>query len=211
MTQKKIIRSHGARRKAADTYIKTQKVGERINLIDREAFIEAYLLDDIVNLYKIRLAKEVAKKPSTDAGKMSQERTIKKFQSLIHLFTSAAEVASDLLDNGCYTPVWRAIHEHALMSAANNLKYIDKLKDFAIDLLTILSDDANKAGLCDKSLAQALQELENHEANVQLVNEMFSGVATGDPVQVAAVAIAEANAAFNSAASAKGNKPIPNS
>lgn len=56
----KIIRSHRARSKQAKEMLKNNDEyrGETISIIDREAFVEFYLLEDIVRLYNNRLKRE---------------------------------------------------------------------------------------------------------------------------------------------------------
>ena len=56
----KIIRSHRQRVKAAKDLIPSNPIyrGERISIVDREAFVEFFLLEDIRRLYQMRLKRE---------------------------------------------------------------------------------------------------------------------------------------------------------
>ena len=55
---------------------------ERISIIDREAFVEFYLLEDIVKLYNIRLKEEQAYVPQGRADEKGKRANIENFPPL---------------------------------------------------------------------------------------------------------------------------------
>lgn len=164
MAKAPYITSHRARVKKANEALKDWD--EKVSLFDREAFVEFYLLEDIVRLYEHRIKKEELKVVETRAGKMSKERNLTKYAALIRIFKSAIEVAWGQIDSGNYKPVWKAIHEGALMSAAGNLKNLPEMRDLSVELLRELSKEAMSASREELALDEGLDDIEAHEANV---------------------------------------------
>ena len=116
-----------------------------ISIIDREAIVEYYLLEDIHRLYKYRLEKEERMPPRTEAEQIEKESNIKKFNEIIKLFDSVLETAWSLINSGAYAPIYRAIPEHALYIAAGNIKYLPQLKELAIGIVKDLSAEELEA------------------------------------------------------------------
>jgi hypothetical protein len=135
----KIIRSHRARVKQANEYIKNSS--ERISIFDREAFVEFFLLEDIERLYKIRQSKVSSRKPETKEGIFYQKKQREKIAYLLYMLKSCIEIMFGKISEGRYSDVWKAIHEHALMVAAGREKYLDQL----ISLTEGMLEEVDKA------------------------------------------------------------------
>lgn len=162
--QQKLITSHGFRVKRAKEYVANSP--EKISLIDREAIVEFYLLEDIQRLYIYRLNKAIQSPPSqTRDGAMSSAMTQKILQSTLHLIKSAIEVAANKINMGSYSDVWKAIPEGALMRAASNIKYLEKMKEMLSDLLGQLSPEALQAVQIVMQRDEELDEIRDNEAN----------------------------------------------
>jgi len=139
----KILTSHRTRVKRANEYVKNSPV--RISIINREAIVEFYLLEDIVRLYEYRLEKEKRLVAKTEAGKMAKESNINKFNAIIKLFNSAIETSTSMINSGLFAPIYRAIPEHALYIAAGQIKYLPQLKELAIGIVKDLSAEELEA------------------------------------------------------------------
>lgn len=165
----KILRSHRARvRQAKETLKNNERYrGQRISIIDREAFVEFYLLEDIVRLYEVRLANEQNYHSDGRLDEMARQRNMKKFSAIIDVFKAAVGAARAAIDSGDYKKVWKAIHEGALMAAANSVKNLPELKKMAIELLRELSEDMVVAEDLSHGLDEDLDDLEAHEENVR--------------------------------------------
>lgn len=170
--QSKFITSHRTRVRRAETARKNSP--EKISIFDREAYVEFYLLEDIVHLYEYRLDTEAKKKVTTRAGEMAKARNMKKFNAIIKIFTSAIEIAWGEITSGNYKAVWSSIPEHALMVAANSLKYLPELRAIAVKMLKNLSNEALEAAKERVALDDSLDEIEDHEANYRSVKNMPS-------------------------------------
>ena len=170
--QSKFITSHRTRVRRAETARKNSP--EKISIFDREAYVEFYLLEDIVHLYEYRLDTETKKNVTTRAGEMAKVRNIKKFTAIIKIFTSAIEIAWGEITSGNYKAVWSSIPEHALMVAANSLKYLPELRAIAVKMLKNLSNEALEAAKERVALDDSLDEIEDHEANYRSVKNMPS-------------------------------------
>ena len=183
----KFITSHRSRVKRAEEARKN--LPEKISIFDREALVEFYLLEDIVRLYQYRLDVEQKKHVETRAGQMAQKRNIEKFTAIINIFKSAIEIAWAEITSGNYKAVWRAIPEHALMVAANSLKYLPELRDMAIRLLRALSDDALTASEQNVLFNESLDEIEDHEANYRRIHDLPSAEEIDEIIRAVEVAI----------------------
>ena len=169
----KLPRSHKARVIGANELLKTEKYRHlRISLIDREAFVEFLLLEDIVKLYEKRLKNEQNYIPDGRPGEMAKKRNIAKFSAIINVFNAAVEVARAAIDSGDYKKVWKAIHEGALMAAANSIKNLPELKKMAIELLHELSKDMIFAEGVENDMNKEFDDLESHEENVRRVKDL---------------------------------------
>ncbi len=167
----KTIRSHRARVKQAN-YTLTNNPRykrERISIIDREAFVEFYLLEDIVKLYNIRLEEEQAYVPQGRADEKGKQSNIEKFSAIISVFNAAIGAARSAINSGDYKKVWKAIHEGALMAAAGSVRNLPELRKLAIELLRELSSDMIVAVGEATALDEDLDDLDAHEANVRSV------------------------------------------
>lgn len=187
--QAKFITSHRSRVKRAEAYRKNSP--EKISIFDREALVEFYLLEDIVRLYEYRLNEEKKKKVETRAGEMSKKRNMEKFSAIINIFKSAIEIAWGEITSGNYKAVWSAIPEHALMVAANSLKYLPELRDLAVRLLRALSNDALEATQQNALFDESLDEIEDHEANVRRVKGLPSAEEIDEVIRAIEIAIPE--------------------
>lgn len=170
----KILKSHRARvRQANETLKNNEKYrGQRISIIDREAFVEFYLLENIVRLYEVRLENEQNYHSDGRLDEMARQRNIKKFSAIIDVFKAAVGAARAAIDSGDYKKVWKAIHEGALMAAANSVKNLPELKKMAIELLRELSEDMVVAEDLSHGLDEDLDDLEAHEENVRRVKNL---------------------------------------
>ena len=162
--QQKLITSHGFRVKRAKEYVKNSP--EKISIIDREAIVEFYLLEDIQRLYVYRLNRAIQSPPrQTRDGAMSGASTQKILRSTLHLIQSAIEIAEDKINTGRYSDVWKAIPEGALMHAAGNLKYLEKMKEMLSELLGQLSPEALQAVQVVMKREEELDDIRDNEAN----------------------------------------------
>ena len=170
----KTIRSHRARVKQANETLKTNPryKRERISIVDREAFVEFYLLEDIVKLYNNRLREEQAYVPQGRADEKGKRQNIEKFSAIIAVFNAAIGAARSAINSGDYKKVWKAIHEGALMAAANSVRSLPELKNLAIELLHELSDDMVVAVDVSHELDEDLDDLDAHEENVRRVKDL---------------------------------------
>ncbi len=168
----KIIRSHRARVIAAKKLISEDSSykDQLISFIDREAFVEFFLLEDILRLYEKRLEKEKAQTPIGRPAILAHEANLKKFTAIINVFNAAIGVARASIDSGDYKKVWKAIHEGALMVAANSVKNLPQLRELAIELLKDLSSDTIYAEGVVHGIDEDLDDLQAHEENVRKVN-----------------------------------------
>ncbi len=170
----KVIRSHRARVKQANETLKNNPrfKRERISIIDREAFVEFFLLEDIVKLYNIRLREEKAYIPRGRADEKGRQQNIEKFSAIIDVFNAAIGAARSAINSGDYKRVWKAIHEGALMATANSVRNLPELKRLAIDLLRELSSDMTYSLDVSRELEEDLDDLDAHEQNVRKVKNL---------------------------------------
>lgn len=142
--EKNILRSHRARVAQANLMLKNSPKYSRlrISIIDREAFVEFLLLEDIVKLYEIRLRVEQNYIPHGQTDEMAKERNIAKLSAIIDIFKAAIEAAHSAIDSADYKKVWKSIPEGALMTAAKSIRHLPELKNLGIDMLRELCDGA---------------------------------------------------------------------
>lgn len=170
----KTIRSHRARVKQANDTLKNNPRyrRERISIVDREAFVEFYLLEDIVKLYNTRLKEEQAYVPQSRADEKGKQSNIEKFSAIISVFNAAIGAARTAINSGDYKKVWKAIHEGALMAAANSVRSLPELRELAIEMLRELTADQMEAVGVAHELDEDLDDLDAHEANVRSVKNL---------------------------------------
>ena len=169
----KFITTHHDRVRRANEY--RAKSPEPISIFDREAIVEFYLLEDVVRLYQFRLAREEAKVVNTRAGRMAKERNIAKYKAIIDIFMSTVEIAWGEIDAGNYKIVWSNIPEHALMVAANSIKYLPQLRDIAVKMIKGISAEMLEAQTLEKGFEEDLDDVEAHEANYRRYYNMPDG------------------------------------
>lgn len=168
-----IIRSHRQRVTDANWIINNvpRYRKEKINIIQREAFVEFLLLEDIVELYTQRKKEEEkVRDNSTRYERRAAEENIARFSAVINIFEAAVGVAKALINSGRYLEVSGAIPEYSLMWSINGNKKLAYIRDLAIELLKRLSNSAMEAQQISNSVDENLIDLENHEKNVKLVN-----------------------------------------
>ena len=196
MQQQKFITSHGYRLRRAKDLIPT--LPEKISIINREAIVEFFLLEDIARLYEYRLEQEKRKVVKTPAGERAKRANMEKFTAIINLFNSAIEIAWSEITSGNYSAVWKAIPEHALMIAANSVKNLPTLRKIAVSLLKELSDEAALATAENVGFEEDLNDLDSHEANVRRVKGLPSPDEIDALIKAVEVAIPDKNAASQS-------------
>ena len=169
----------------------------KVSLIDREAFVEYLLLEDLKKFYEDRL--EAVKHPnapgeSTRAGQMAKAMNVEKFSAMCELFKSATDVAAHRLLDNDFSSVWRAIPEHALLTASSNVKNLPKLRAIVVDLLRELQE-AQLASVAEvKKLNEALDDVEAHDANARLVCDLPDPSVIEETIKAAELAIPDAPA-----------------
>lgn len=170
----KIIRSHRARVKQANETLENHPRyrRERISIFDREAFVEFFLLEDILKLYKIRLKEETDYIPQGKVDEKGKQNNIIKFSAIINVFNAAIGAARSAINSGDYKKVWQSIPEWPLMWAANSVKRLPELRKLAIDMLRDLSEDTLAAESVSCGIENDLEELEIHEENVRKVQDI---------------------------------------
>ena len=195
-SQQKFITSHAFRVKRAEKIRKESP--EKISIFDREAYVEFFLLEDIVRLYEHRLEVENKKKVDTRAGQMAKERNVRTFTAIIGVFKSAIEIAWSEITSGNYKSVWKNIPERPLMMAANSLKYLDNLKKLSVEMLKGLSDEALEAARQAASLDESLDDIESHEDNVRRITGLPSAAEIDAVIRAVEVAIPSADGTVKS-------------
>ena len=170
----KIIRSHRQRVKAAKAVIPSNPIYrvERISIVDREAFVEFFLLEDIRRLYQIRLKREEDRVAVGSVDQRGRNKNIEKFSCIIDVFNAAIGSALAAINSGDYKRVWKAIPEGALMAAANSVRNLPVLRKLAVEMLRDLYNDAYEASSISYGLEEDIQELDEHDANFRGYNNI---------------------------------------
>lgn len=166
---KTTIRSHRARVQAAKDFLATSSrySAEKISLLDREAFVEFFLLEDIYALYEMRLANAQSRNKKTLAGKYSKQSNIRKFKAFLEVLGSAMEVAEGMIESGEYAKVRRAIPEALLMIFANSVKFLPTLTKIATEMYEDLSGESLEAEDQRDDMTESVEETHAHEENVR--------------------------------------------
>ncbi len=108
----------------------------KISRIDKEAFVELFLLEDIVRLYERLLENEESYVSTSRAVEAGKQFNIKRFSAIIELFKAAIGVARVAILGGDYKAVWKAIPEMQLTMAANGgIKALPKLREIGGEIL----------------------------------------------------------------------------
>ena len=167
------VRGHYQRSQEAKRILKEWE--QPVNFIDRAAFVEFLLLEDVATLCNHRL--EALKNSSvsgnlTHAGELASGMAIKRFTAISKLLESAKDVAYYLILSGDYKTVWKAIPERALISASRKPKDLAKLGEISIDLLEKLQDAKTNALIISGNLDEQLEDIERHDANTELYYAM---------------------------------------
>lgn len=197
--QQKFITSHKVRVMRAKEEI--ERFPFHVSIIDREAFVEGYLLEDIVRLYEYRVRETEKLNPVTPAGIKAKRLNLEKFNAIIRIFNSCNEVAKAQIWSGNFSVVWKSIPEHPLMVAAGNVKNISKLREMAVSLLRALVDETIYIGSENKELDEEIADLDEHEANARKVYNIPSP-------EEAEELIREVDAAFADDIDVKGKRNI---
>lgn len=195
-SQTNYIRSHRSRVKAAQAIIPS--LPEKISIFDREAFVEFFLLEDIEKLYTYRYKKVQNKKKETREGAFYQKKQLEKIHYLLYMLKKCIEVMEGKIDDGAYSDVWKAIHEHQLMVAAGNLKYLDNLVSLIETMLGDIDKEALELAKKKRDADEFMDELEDHDANARRVYGLPSESEIEEVIEEVEVAIPD---------SKKNNKP----
>lgn len=187
MQQQKFITSHRYRIRRFKEL--RPNLPEKISIIDREAYVEFYLLEDVARLYEYRLDQEKQKVVTTPSGMRAKLANIEKFTAIINLFNSAIEIAWGHITSGNYSAVWKAIPEHALMVAAGSVKNLPALRKIAVDLLKELMDEAAFATAENIGLEEDRAKLDAHDANVRSVKGLPASEEIAAVIKAVEVAI----------------------
>lgn len=187
MEQQPIITSHRSRVKRAEEYRK--KSPERISIFDREAFVEFFLLEDVLKLYEYRLSKLTNKTAETRSGIMAQQKNIEKYINIINLFKSIIEIAEGQIYDGNYKAVWQSIPEHPLMVAAGSIKHLPELRAIATKMLRDLYDETIKVIEQNALLEESLDEIESHDRNYRTIKDLPKADDIENLIKAAEIAI----------------------
>lgn len=180
MQQQKFITSHQYRVKRAKDLI--DRLGEKVSIFDREAFVEFFLLEDIDRLYRSRYQKVKDRNPTTREGIFYQKQQLEKMHYLIYMLTGCIEVMNMKIDSGSYYDVWKAIHEHQLMVAAGNVKYLDDLVKMTETMLKDVNEEALEAARRMLEKGEFMNDLEAHDANVRTLRGIPEYVESNDVI-----------------------------
>lgn len=173
----KFITSHKSRVKRANEYRATSP--ERISIIDREALVEFYLLEDVLRLLEWRLGESIrdykdVTEQNEPFGKQATQSNIATFTAMIDIFKATINVSRAQIRCGNYKAVWRAIPEHVLMTAANQVGNLKILKDIVIGMIKTLMEEALEAQGIKMTLDEYLRSAQSHDANVRAVKGLPS-------------------------------------
>lgn len=191
--QSKKIRSHAERVRKANEIIHNNPVysDQPISIVDREAFVECLLLEDIADLYESRLQNEKKRVPHGPGGELSKKLNIEQFTAIRNLFDEATEAAIGAINAGNYKTVWRSIHEGALMMAAKSVKNLPELRAMANQLLQDLEKDTNAAIAEDTGLKDDIKGLKEHTENTRVHYGLFPEEDIADVVRSGQPAITD--------------------
>ena len=170
--QPKYLTSHKSRVERAKEIVKESP--EKISIFDREAFVEFFLLEDIERLYLYRYKKVQGRKKETREGVFYQKKQLEKMHYLLYMLKKCIDVMEGKLDDGAYSDVWKAIHEHQLMVAAGNMKYLDNLVALTETMLGDVDKSALELAKKKRKADEFMDDLEEHDANARTVWDLPS-------------------------------------
>ena len=185
----KFIESHRTRVKRAK--LQADRLPEKISRSDMEAFVEFYLLEDVLNLIEWRLAKEKGKTVETRGGELAHKSNLAKFTSIKNVFEQAVEIVWAMIDSGNYKVVWRSIPERALMKNASNIKNLPKLRAIGTKLLEAMMEEMRTALVEDTKFTESLDDIESHNENVSRYQGLPSMDEIEEVIKAAELAIPE--------------------
>lgn len=163
----KIITSHRYRVKRANETIKEWPI--KVSIFDREAFVEFYLLWDIIELYEHLIKVQKARQPATARGEESKARTLELLNAILAVFKTAADICEDQLYLGHFKNVWGSINEHALKRAARKTGNPSVMAKLAIKLLKDIYAEAADATKTVCDMDDEAERNKKHDANVRTV------------------------------------------
>lgn len=164
-TVDKFISNHKTRVQRANEYVR--KSPERISIFDREAIVEFYLLEDIERLYKYRQDRVAERLPETEEGRIYRELQYEKLGYLLCMLKACIEVMQGKIQEGEFSDVWKAIHEHALMMAAGREKYLNQLISLVEEMLKDIDETTLEIARNRKEQGEFIKELRDHDINVR--------------------------------------------
>jgi hypothetical protein len=168
------LRTHGERIKAAKAIIQSRN--QKINIIEREAFVEFLLLEDIHKDYSERLLR--AKRDYDAAADAFDKRTnqsnVRIFNAVVKVFRALISVTKALIEQGNYTAVWSAIPESKLAKMAKDPKRYGELAELSAIILKRLGNDAIAGEEVGKILDEAIEDFDSNKANARVVYDIPS-------------------------------------
>lgn len=112
------VRTHKERVKCARGYYKPPHTPFRLSIIDREAIVEFYLLEDLAKLYRSRLS------DLYNAKKEFDTKIQNTYAGIIYFLDSSISIAHCCIISGDYKCVWSNINEHALIVDSKSDKHL---------------------------------------------------------------------------------------
>ncbi len=166
----KFLRTHNERVKIAEKHRKESL--ERINIIDREAFVEKYLLIDVKKMYEHRLRIAIAnrEKAKSPQSKKIYQSNVVLFAGIVDAYTELIDICEALIAAGRYKDVWKNIPETQIYYFSKNAKNVKIFQE----LTNKMYDDILDAGYkLEQERAQSEEErqyIDNKYANLRAVN-----------------------------------------
>lgn len=145
-----IIRSHGARVKAAKVLIANDPTYSKrnISIFDREAFVETFLLEDLFNFYQNSLDAIQNSAFTTRRAEELKRIQAANIKAILKLLASAFDVARlIILEGSDLSLVWKSIPEHVLMHKATKQKQLDALREIVKGIQGDLFEKARLVGV----------------------------------------------------------------
>ena len=165
MKNDKFITSHKTRVLKAKEQLKNWF--EKVSIFDREAFVEYYLLEDIIRLYEYKVKQEKKIQPDTVRGQMLQKENLRKFESVLVTFKSIAETCYAQMRNSNYKIVWKNIPEGVLMKMASKVSYLNDLIEMSNEMFEKISSEAIQSEKGVKFLKDSNEDLKAHAENTR--------------------------------------------
>lgn len=173
MAQEKFITSHKFRvRRAKEELENSPEI--RVSIWDREAYVETYLLEDIIRLYEYRLQKELTRTVASKYGESFRRHNIESFQAILSVVKQAYDICEANLSMSNYRLVWSSINEGALMRAAGSTKNLPALKALVVKLVKTLYEDTLIYLKNSQGLDEEEEILNEHDRNARLLEGLPS-------------------------------------